>query len=185
MYSLFKTATTMDNLSQHNNIIKTNIAIIDFDEDFVVDNSNPDDDDTADAIGTCSIDGCRLRYNSEAEDNELENDGNVAAPEADETDDLLNENDEDEANSKNKIYIISIDGIPFYYETLLKDARNQLLNIANYYVGKLNSNNGLGHIIVSDNNLKQVKIVAPYTFLFLTYNHVIHEITLDYATKLQ
>jgi hypothetical protein len=169
----------MDN----NNIINTNI---DFDEDFIVNNSNPDDDASA-HIGTCSIDGCRLRYNSEEEDNELENEG--SAQEADEapveSDDLLNENDEDEATSKNKIYIISLDGIPYYYETLLKDARNQLLNIANYYVGKLNTNNGLGHIIVSDNNLKQVKIVAPYTFLFLTYNHVIHEITLDYATKLQ
>lgn len=171
----------MDNQTNNH---KSNIAIIDFDENFVVSNN----DDDCDLIGTCSINGCRLRFNSEEENEVGDNDmteeeetkGGVTA-EAD----LLNENDEDEATSETKIYIISIDGIPFYYESLLKDARNQLLNIANYYVGKLNSNNGSGHIIVSDNNLRQVKIVAPYTFLFLTYNHVIHELTLDYATKLQ
>lgn len=196
MYSLFKTATTMDNQTNNNvntNFVKTTIGMIDFDEEFVVDNSNNNDDCDA-ATGTCSVTGCRLRFNSEAENDGT--DENVAATTEEEeedttvtpdetTTDLLNENDEDEANSKTKIYILSIDGIPFYYEPLLKDARNQLLNIANYYVGKLNSNNGLGHIIVSDNNLRQVKIVAPYTFLFLTYNHVIHELTLDYATKLQ
>jgi hypothetical protein len=168
----------MDNQT---NDFKSTIDLLEIDEEFVVDK------DDCSTIGTCNINGCRLRFNSEedlVENTESNNNTSSEEAEVEKGNDLLNENDEDEATSETKIYIISIDGIPFYYESLLADARNQLLNIANYYVGKLNSNDGPGHIIVSDNNLRQVKIVAPYTFLFLTYNHVIHELTLDYATKL-
>jgi hypothetical protein len=185
MYSLFKTSTTttMDDQNSKVNVIN----ILGYD---VVDNSHIDD---CAISGTCSVNGCRLRFNSEeAEDPELEeeedNENENVTSEQNVTEekdcDLLNVNDEDEATSENKIYIISVDGVPFYYETLLKDARSQLLNLANYDVGKLNTTFGPGHIIVSDNNLKKVQIVAPYTFLFLTYNHVIHELTLDYVTKL-
>jgi hypothetical protein len=97
--------------------------------------------------------------------------------------DVLNENDADEARMEDKLYIISINGIPHYYENSLNEARNQMLTIANYFVGNLNENEGAGHLIITDNNLKKVKVVAPYTFLMLTYNYVIHELSIEYVVK--
>lgn len=97
--------------------------------------------------------------------------------------DILNENDTDEARMEDKLYIISINGIPHYYENSLNEARNQMLTIANYFVGNLNDNEGAGHLIITDNNLKKVKVVAPYTFLMLTYNYVIHELSIEYVVK--
>lgn len=97
--------------------------------------------------------------------------------------DVLNHNDTDEARIEDKLYIISINGIPHYYENSLNEARNQMLAIANYFVGNLNDNEGAGHLIITDNNLKKVKVVAPYTFLMLTYNYVIHELSIEYVVK--
>jgi len=100
------------------------------------------------------------------------------------TDDgVLNDNDTDEARIDDKIYIISINGIPYYYEKTLTQARSQMMDLANYFVGNLNDTQGAGHLLITDNNLRKVKIIAPYNFLMLTYNYVIHEISLEYAIK--
>lgn len=96
---------------------------------------------------------------------------------------VLNDNDTDEARNNNKIYIISINGIPYYYEKTLSKARSQMMDLANYFVGNLNDTQGAGHLLSTDNNLKKVKIIAPYHFLMLTYNYVIHELSLEYAVK--
>ena len=98
-------------------------------------------------------------------------------------DDVLNDNDTDEARTDDKIYIISINGIPYYYEKTLTQARSQMMDLANYFVGNLNDTQGAGHLLITDNNLRKVKIISPYSFLMLTYNYVIHEISLDYAIK--
>lgn len=97
--------------------------------------------------------------------------------------DVLNQNDTDEVRIEDKLYIISINGIPHYYENSLHEARSQMLTIANYFVGNLNDNEGAGHLIITDNNQKKVKVVAPYTFLMLTYNYVIHELSIEYVVK--
>ena len=96
---------------------------------------------------------------------------------------VLNVNDTDENKINDKIYIISINGIPYYYEKTLLEARTQMMDLANFFVGNLNNTQGAGHLLITDNNLKKVKIIAPYNFLMLTYNYVIHEITLEYAIK--
>jgi hypothetical protein len=104
-------------------------------------------------------------------------------PDNDADDGVLNDNDTDEARIDDKIYIISINGIPYYYEKTLTQARSQMMDLANYFVGNLNDTQGAGHLLITDNNLKKVKIIAPYNFLMLTYNYVIHEISLEYAIK--
>lgn len=101
-----------------------------------------------------------------------------------EEEEVLNSNDTDEEENKTKIYVISVNNIPYYYEATLTEARTQMINLANHFVGGLNEVHGPGHIYVTDNNLKRVKVIAPYNFLMLTYNYVIHEISLEYAIKL-
>ena len=83
------------------------------------------------------------------------------------------------------VYVISMNGITYYYEHSLKDAQRQMLKIANNIVGEMNKVYGNGHVLVSDHNLREVRIVAPYAFFMLTYNYVIHELSIDYATKLK
>ena len=112
------------------------------------------------------------------EENEVEVEDEV------EQEEMLNTNDTDEAENETKIYVISVNNIPYYYETTLTEARTQMINLANHFVGGLNDVHGPGHIYVTDNNLKRVKVIAPYNFLMLTYNYVIHEISLEYAIKL-
>jgi hypothetical protein len=119
----------------------------------------------------------------EEEQEDGENEPTSAEAEEEQEVDVLNENDADEARMEDKLYIISINGIPHYYENSLNEARNQMLTIANYFVGNLNENEGAGHLIITDNNLKKVKVVAPYTFLMLTYNYVIHELSIEYVVK--
>lgn len=104
--------------------------------------------------------------------------------EEEEQEEVLNSNDTDEEENKTKIYVISVNNIPYYYEATLTEARTQMINLANHFVGGLNEVHGPGHIYVTDNNLKKVKVIAPYNFLMLTYNYVIHEISLEYAIKL-
>ena len=104
--------------------------------------------------------------------------------EEEEQEEVLNTNDTDEEENKTKIYVISVNNIPYYYEATLTEARTQMINLANHFVGGLNEVHGPGHIYVTDNNLKKVKVIAPYNFLMLTYNYVIHEISLEYAIKL-
>ena len=104
--------------------------------------------------------------------------------EEEEQEEVLNTNDTDEEENKTKIYVISVNNIPYYYEATLTEARTQMINLANHFVGGLNEVHGPGHIYVTDNNLKRVKVIAPYNFLMLTYNYVIHEISLEYAIKL-
>jgi hypothetical protein len=113
---------------------------------------------------------------------EAEAEGDGEAEEVEE--EVLNTDDEDEIESKSKIYVISVNNIPYYYEENLKDARQQMLNLANHFAASLNEKCGPGHIYVTDHNLKRVKVIAPYSFLMLTYNHLMYEISLEYAIKL-
>ena len=178
MYSLFKISSAMPT-------DKTAAAApTEIDSDYI---PCPTSLDTSDYI--------RLNNNSneeeeeEGEEEEQEDGENEPAPiteekeEAEQEVDVLNHNDTDEARMEDKLYIISINGIPHYYENSLNEARNQMLTIANYFVGNLNDNEGAGHLIITDNNLKKVKVVAPYTFLMLTYNYVIHELSIEYVVK--
>lgn len=114
------------------------------------------------------------RNDEDVEDNDEEH----------EEEDVLNSDDMDEVESVTKIYVISVNNIPYYYEVSLKEARQQMLNLANHFAASLNEKNGPGHIYVTDHNLKRVKVIAPYNFLMLTYNHVMYEISLEYAIKL-
>lgn len=179
MYSLFKSMNPSNEIPAIPDYIKAS-AVDNTDDLFIkLNNIQDDDDDNTTVVETLP----KPEEEEEEEDDNCSEEGRLEEEEAT-TADVLNSNDEDEINSENKIYILSVNGIPYYYENTVKEARTQMLNIANHFVATLNGTNGPGHIYVTDNNLRKVRVIAPYHFLMLTYNHVIHELTLDYTVKL-
>ena len=179
MFSLFKTTTPMNNNNQVEIIATEDFAYHSEDGEFIKRNN---DDSNGELLENIDYD-----YQPSSEQNEPPTTQEPIEPPTDEITqtDFLNENDTDERNEKSKIYIISVNSIPLYYEHTLDEAKNQMLNMANYFVENLNIDYGQGHIIVTDSELKNAKVIAPYNFLMLTYNHVIHELTIEYAIKLQ
>lgn len=92
--------------------------------------------------------------------------------------DYLNDNDEDE-KLENRLYIISIDGIPYFYEKTLLNARNKMWNIANKMLKT--SQGSEKNLQILSSNVNEIKIITPYKFFLLHYNHVLFHFTLDYV----
>lgn len=182
MYSLFKTSMPTTMSSNEN---KNTIDIFELDSGF-----------------DCHINGCTLRFdadkdyvnNSEGGDDEAPREKNEETPpteeevvpvEKEKEAEVEAEEEEEETSNDDTIYVISVNGKTYYYEYSLEDAQKQMMTIAKNIVGELDRIYGNGHVLLSDHNQKEVKIVAPYSFFMLTYNYVIHELSIDYATKLQ
>jgi len=98
----------------------------------------------------------------------------------------LNEDDCDEDVS-DKLYIISMDGIPYYYENDLVSARSKMWTIANNLLRKDSSlvhddfENNTNYIFT--NNLNKVSLISPYNFFGLNYHHTICELQIDYVVR--
>ena len=98
----------------------------------------------------------------------------------------LNEDDCDEDVS-DKLYIISMDGIPYYYENDLVSARSKMWTIANNLLRKDSSSsvhdieNNTNYIFT--NNLNKVSLISPYNFFGLNYHHTICELQIDYVVR--
>jgi hypothetical protein len=101
-----------------------------------------------------------------------------------EVEEKLDSGDEDESRV-DKIYVISIDGVPYYYEKDLDKAKDQMLMLGNEFVKNLDDKDGTGHKLLCDFKMKKIEIIAPFAFLGLTFNRSMHELTLDYAVKIQ
>ena len=175
MYSFVKNTMSQYNNANHINsipVIPDYLDLKDNNDDGLFITLNREDDDEVEEVGELGTINNPI---------DLTQDEVV---EEEEQEEVLNSNDTDEEENKTKIYVISVNNIPYYYEATLTEARTQMINLANHFVGGLNEVHGPGHIYVTDNNLKKVKVIAPYNFLMLTYNYVIHEISLEYAIKL-
>lgn len=95
----------------------------------------------------------------------------------------LNEDDCDEDLS-DKLYIISMDGVPYYYENDLVSARSKMWTIANNLlkndsVHDFESNTNY----IFTNNLNKVSLISPYNFFGLNYHHTICELQIDYVVR--
>ena len=138
----------------------------------------------------CSYMGCGYGYipqeaREEARDgdeDDVEGDDVEGDDENDnEDEDRLNYNDTDETDCENKVYIISLNGIPYFYDENLTSLRNTMWDIANNLLK--NSNSPASNYILT-NNSNEVKIVSPYNFFwFFNYNHTISELKIDYVIK--
>lgn len=92
----------------------------------------------------------------------------------------LNEDDSDE-DIEDKLYIISIDNIPHYYENNLENARKKMWEIANLLVKTSSHDFDTTDYYIFTNSLDSIKIIAPYNFLLLKYHHVLFEFRIDYV----
>lgn len=139
--------------------------------------------------------GCGLLFSSDGgfvEDHFMPREEGVEREEKEEeeeekevaAEDKLDSGDEDE-DTVDKIYVISINGIPYYYERDLDKAKHQMLMLGNEFVKNLDDRDGSGHKMLCDFRMKKIEIIAPYSFFGFTYNRSMHELTLEYAVKIQ
>jgi hypothetical protein len=120
----------------------------------------------------------------EEEEGEREEEEQGEGADVPEVEEKLDSGDEDESRV-DKIYVISIDGVPYYYEKDLDKAKDQMLMLGNEFVKNLDDKDGTGHKLLCDFKMKKIEIIAPFAFLGLTFNRSMHELTLDYAVKIQ
>jgi hypothetical protein len=95
------------------------------------------------------------------------------------TSNKLNEEDSDE-DIEEKLYVISIDNIPHYYEENLENARKKMWDIANLLIKSSSRDFDTTDYYIFTNSLDEIKIIAPYNFLLLKYHHVLFEFKIDY-----
>jgi TATA-binding protein-associated factor Taf7 len=97
-------------------------------------------------------------------------------------DDKLDKDDPSEDN-KDRVYVISIDNIPQYYEKDLKTARKKLWYIGNLLLKTSVKDDMFSENYILSNNRHALKIICPYDFFLLKYHHVLFDIRIDYVIK--
>jgi hypothetical protein len=97
-------------------------------------------------------------------------------------DEKINEDDCDE-DSVDKLYVISLDGIPYYYENDLISARSKMWDIANNILKKDSVKDFENPNYIFTNNLNKVSLISPYNFFGLNYHHTICELQIDYVIR--
>ena len=97
--------------------------------------------------------------------------------------DLIDSNDEDEITADDKIYIISIDNIPHFYEQNFDQAKKKMWEIASNILKTSYDTEFENDNFILSRNVHQVQIVCPYKFLMLNYNHILFNLRIDYVVK--
>lgn len=92
----------------------------------------------------------------------------------------IDENDDDE-NTEDKIYIISLNGSPHFYESDLVSARATMWKIANKLLKGTNYDENNNYIFT--NSLNKVSLISPYNFFGLKYHYTICELQIDYVIR--
>lgn len=98
-------------------------------------------------------------------------------------DDVIDSNDDDELNTDDKIYIISVDNIPHFYEENFDLAKKKMWEIATNILKTSNETDFDNDNFILSRNVHQVQIVCPYKFLMLNYNHILFNLRIDYVVK--
>lgn len=95
----------------------------------------------------------------------------------------INENDDDE-DIEERLYVISLDGSPHYYEADLKSARSTMWKIANNLLRNNNDDSSFySDNYIFTNSLNKVSLISPYYFFGLNYHYTICELQIDYIIK--
>ena len=94
----------------------------------------------------------------------------------------INPSDDGE-NVYDKLYVISMDGIPYYYEDDLVSARTKMWAIANNLLKKDSLDEFDNTNYIFTNNLNKVSLISPYNFFGLNYHHTICELQIDYVVR--
>ena len=90
----------------------------------------------------------------------------------------LESDDEDEDN-EDRIYILMVNGVPYYYDNNLLSARRTMMKLAKKLM--LSQDPEDPDMYIMTNNDNELKIVIPYDFLFVKYSQTIHTLKIDYV----
>ena len=99
--------------------------------------------------------------------------------------DKINENDDDE-DIEDKLYVISLDGSPHFYEADLVSARTTMWKIANNLLKSKKDSSSFyveNNKYIFTNNLNKVSLISPYNFFGLNYHYTICELQIDYVIR--
>lgn len=92
------------------------------------------------------------------------------------------EEDDDETVRK---YVISVDGIPFYYHNDLETARRYMWSIGNNFITPKKEiydlEDEIDEYYITTNDLNNIKIMKTYDFFFFTYSSIVNELKIDYV----
>ena len=77
-------------------------------------------------------------------------------------------------------YIISVNGIPFYYHNDLETIRRYMWSIGNNFISPSDTDED-GEYYITTNNINHIKIMKTYDFYFFKYSDVINELKIDYV----
>ena len=109
----------------------------------------------------------------------IEDEGNDVDTQTDEND-RIDENVEDENNVKRK-YVISVDGIPFYYHNDLETVRKCMWSMGNNYITPNEDDDNTDEYCITTNNINHIKIMKTYDFYFFKYSSIVNELKIDYV----
>jgi len=96
----------------------------------------------------------------------------------------LNDGDEDE-DDEERIYIISINDVPYYYEDDLTSARSTMWSLAKTTLQKnADENENLESTsYIFTNNLNNLSIITPYNLFFFYYHQTMCDLKIDYVVR--
>ena len=123
--------------------------------------------------------------NVEEEDvKDVEKDVEEDVEEDDEEDDEENENLEDDVDYEdiNNLYIISINNVPYFYESDFKIARDKMLFMARQlnYKNNLDFNDSyIRENYEHPSRTNNISVVRRYSLFFFTYDCVLHDLKID------
>jgi hypothetical protein len=90
----------------------------------------------------------------------------------------LESDDEDEDN-EDRIYILMVNNVPYYYDNNLSSARRTMMKLAKKLM--LSQDPEDPDMYIMTNNDNELKIIIPYDFLFVKYSQTIHTLKIDYV----
>ena len=91
----------------------------------------------------------------------------------------IDDDDEDEDN-EDKLYILSINNIPFFYNVDLISLRLKMWNIANSYIKPNNLFEFENRSIIS-NDMNEIRIESKLDFFIFNYSNNIYTLKIDYV----
>jgi hypothetical protein len=154
--------------------------------DNIINEKIQDENDKADDENSKVEDKHDEDEHEDDEDEEDEDDEDEDDEDEDEDDDDEDEDededdeDEDDEYEEDDIYIISIDGTPYFYEETLKDARKMLQKIAR----KIYDNKkDLYNTCILEKNRDELHVINCIEFFIFSHNSILHTLNIEQVKR--
>ena len=137
-----------------------------YEEDNYDDDEDDDDDDEEDD-------------EDDDEEDEEDDDEDDDEEDDDEEDDEEDDEDDDE-DDEEKLYIISINDEPCFYENSLKSAKSKILRISNVLDRK---NNKEYTSYICHSNTNKIDVIRNLNFILFSYNYILYSLKISSVAK--